>query len=123
MQPAPRIKRRRFPNGGGGIRVHFVINYALAVYYGTTPAVNATILDVTCGGTPLGLNYDGSIDIYDPAGCYFDEIQNYGYADVYLGRHGYADYMQPYGGYGYSDAGYGATCRWVVTALCCPPNV
>ena len=118
--------------GGSGVpRVHFVINSSSAPYGYGFVICNATILDVTCNGTPPGLNYDGTITLIDPAGCYFNETQPYGYAygDIYAGRHGYADYMQEYtGGYGYGysadgpEYGYGAGCRWVVTALCCPPD-
>jgi hypothetical protein len=96
------------PASSGTPRIHFVINS----FDTRTNTANATILDVTCKTVPPGLNYNGTVTIYDVAGCYFNEVNP---VDYYVGRHGFADYMSQY------QSSYD-NCRWVVSALCCPPT-
>lgn len=90
-----------------GARIHFVIN---SVDYGAA-TVRATILEKTCGVSLSGLNNDGSVTVYDSAGCWLRAPT--GYTDCNIGRHGYADYMEIYG--------YPGACRWIMNPLC-PPD-
>jgi YD repeat-containing protein len=57
-----------------------------------------------------GEDDDKRIEVYDPAGCYFNEAA----ADV-VGRWGHADWM-------IADEEVEAypECKWVVSGLCCP---
>ena len=94
------------PVGPGSPRIHFSIN---SINYSAGTA-NCTILEKTCGATLKGLNSNGSVTVYDTAGCWLVQPTVFSYTDCNLGRQGWADYMEIYG--------YPGSCRWIISSMC-----
>lgn len=113
--PTTGSKRRRQPpvlssgvGGGGPQTVIFTIES-----YDYTSGIAVCLVEYRPNGVTAvsGESEYGTIDVIDPAACFFDETEA-----ALIGRWGTATYMQPT----VVNDQY-QTAVWVVIGLCCPP--
>lgn len=116
MTPRPAhgdyIRIASAPAPTGAIIIRFTI------VSGSDESVTALVNSRPCGRSSVPEEDDyGQVEVYDPAGCFFDEEA----ADL-VDRVGFATYQKPanYGEVGASDPGTDG-CWWEVFSLCCPP--
>lgn len=98
---------------GGGHTIWFTIDDVICPdpeYDGETIlVVTATHYNQSCTGTPPGVNYDGSYDVYDNCSYLRGLVE-----DDLLGATGRATYMYPLTGY--------CEPRWIIDDLCPAPE-